>query len=143
MDCKAAFKRFEEGIPGAAASVDDSAKTIAETVQFFITAMDSLKLELTAVDQIYPLINDLYESLCKISSLPSDWSGKVKIKGWSVVFVLSKFVLKDRLIVVLSNRLSEMNKMSASDELNDEQVRQLMFDLDSAYTAFHKSLAGT
>lgn len=39
LDCKAAFKRFEEGIPGAATAVDDSAKTIAETVQFFITAM--------------------------------------------------------------------------------------------------------
>jgi hypothetical protein len=39
LDCKAAFKRFEEGVPGASATVDDSAKTIAETVQFFITAM--------------------------------------------------------------------------------------------------------
>jgi hypothetical protein len=41
LDCKAAFKRFEEGIPGAATAVDDSAKTIAETVQFFITTMVS------------------------------------------------------------------------------------------------------
>lgn len=121
LDCKAALKRFEEGIPGASSAVDDSAKTIAETVQFFITAMDSLKLDLHAVDQIYPLLNDLYESLCKISSLPSDWKGKVDIKKW----------------------LTEMNSMSASDELSAEQVRQVMFDLDSSYSAFHKVLAQT
>jgi ESCRT-I complex subunit VPS28 len=59
-----------------------------------------LKLDLHAVDQIYPLLNDLYESLCKISSLPPDWKGKVDIKKW----------------------LSEMNSMSASDELSPEQV---------------------
>ena len=41
LDCKAALKRFEEGIPGASASVDDSAKTIAETVQYFITVRRS------------------------------------------------------------------------------------------------------
>ena len=83
--------------------------------------MDSLKLDLTAVDQIYPLLSDLYESLCKISSLPSDWKGKLALKKW----------------------LAEMNQMSASDELNDEQVRQVLFDLDSAYTAFHQSLAAS
>lgn len=119
LDCKAALKRFEEGIPGASSAVDDSAKTIAETVQFFITAMDSLKLDLHAVDQIYPLLNDLYESLCKISSLPADWKGKVDIKKW----------------------LTEMSNMTASDELNADQVRQVMFDLDSSYSAFHKVLA--
>jgi hypothetical protein len=59
---------------------------------------------LHAVDQIYPLLNDLYESLCKISSLPPDWKGKVDIKKW----------------------LTEMNNMSASDELSPEQVRILL-----------------
>jgi ESCRT-I complex subunit VPS28 len=37
---------------------------------------------MTAVDQVYPLLNDLYESLCKISSLPADWKGKVAVKKW-------------------------------------------------------------
>mmetsp|Transcript_32702 Transcript_32702/g.80099 ORF Transcript_32702/g.80099 Transcript_32702/m.80099 type:complete len:210 (+) Transcript_32702:127-756(+) len=120
LDCKAAYRRLVvEQMVDAAAAVDDSAKTIAETVQFFITAMDSLKLEMTAVDQIYPLLNDLYQSLSKISSLPPDWDGKVKIKKW----------------------LTLLNSMKAHDELNDEQVRQVLFDLDSAYTAFHASLA--
>jgi ESCRT-I complex subunit VPS28 len=64
-----------------------------------------LKLDLHAVDQIYPLLNDLYESLCKISSLPPDWKGKVDIKKW----------------------LTEMSNMSASDELSPEQVRFFCF----------------
>jgi ESCRT-I complex subunit VPS28 len=39
-------------------------------------------------------------------------------------------------------RLSLMASMKASDELNDEQVRQLLFDLETSYTAFHNSLGG-
>jgi ESCRT-I complex subunit VPS28 len=35
-----------------------------------------------------------------------------------------------------------MNKMQASDDLNETQVRQMLFDLESSYNAFHKSLAG-
>ena len=76
--------------------------------------MDSLKLNMTAVDQIHPLLNDLLESLSKISSLSPDWEGKVKIKNW----------------------LIQMNKMKASDELNEEQIRQMLFDLESSYTAY-------
>jgi len=34
-----------------------------------------------------------------------------------------------------------MNTMKASDELDEDQIRQLLFDLDSAYTAFHNCLA--
>ena len=58
------------------------ARLVAETVQFFITAMDSLKLNMTAVDQVHPLLIELYESLCRIPTLPPDWEGKVKIKNW-------------------------------------------------------------
>ena len=44
--------------------------------------MDSLKLNMKAVDQIHPLLTDLLESLCKVSTLPPDWEGKLKIKNW-------------------------------------------------------------
>ena len=102
--------------PGSGVS---TARLVAETVQFFITAMDSLKLNMTAVDQIHPLLTDLYESLCKITNLSQDWEGKVKIKNWLV----------------------QLNRMKASDELNEEQIRQMLFDLESSYNAFHKSLS--
>jgi hypothetical protein len=47
----------------------DSAKHVAETVQIFITLMDSLKLQLVAVDQIHPLLSDLIQvgtEICNI-----------------------------------------------------------------------------
>ena len=37
-------------------------------------------------------------------------------------------------------RLSVLSKMSASQELDENQVRQLLFDLDSAYNAFNRLL---
>lgn len=34
-----------------------------------------------------------------------------------------------------------MQNMKAHEELNESQVRQLLFDLENAYNRFHKSLA--
>lgn len=39
-----------------------------------------------------------------------------------------------------SNRLTTLSSMSASDELDDNQVRQMLFDLESAYNAFNRFL---
>ncbi|MEQ2160552.1 hypothetical protein GOODEAATRI_000442 [Goodea atripinnis] len=36
--------------------------------------------------------------------------------------------------------LSTLSSMSASDELDDNQVRQMLFDLESAYNAFNRFL---
>lgn len=97
LDCKAAVKRLiEEGIPmmeGAHSSSGDTARVVAETVQFFITLMDSLKLNMTAVDQVHPLLTDLYETLCKIPTLSPDWEGKTKIKNWYLSILQLVFTL--------------------------------------------------
>lgn len=37
-------------------------------------------------------------------------------------------------------RLTTLSSMSASDELDDSQVRQMLFDLESAYNAFNRFL---
>lgn len=39
-----------------------------------------------------------------------------------------------------SSRLTTLSSMSASDELDDSQVRQMLFDLESAYNAFNRFL---
>ena len=62
LDCKAAVKRFEEGIPGVASSVDDSAKTIAETVQYFITV--SRRIELSSANFVF-VLNNKFAFLCR------------------------------------------------------------------------------
>jgi ESCRT-I complex subunit VPS28 len=40
------------------------------------------------------------------------------------------------------DRLILLNGMKASDELNEEQLRQLMFDIEHAYAEFFRSLGG-
>ncbi|GHP11990.1 hypothetical protein PPROV_001071700 [Pycnococcus provasolii] len=122
MECPAGYARLvESGMPatlehGAAGRRDstNSAGTVAETVQFFITAMDSLKLNMVAVDQVYPLLSDLLQSLHKVPQLPPTFEGKEKGAAW----------------------LRTLNGMSASAELDETQVRQLLFDLESAYNQF-------
>lgn len=81
--------------------------------------MDALKLDLRAVDEIQPQLNDLLETLNKIPDLPGDFEGKIKLKEW----------------------LAVLNRMRASDELDASQIRQLLFDLESSYNAFHRFLA--
>jgi ESCRT-I complex subunit VPS28 len=92
---------------------------VAETVQAFITTMDALKLGQKAVDEIQPLVSDLMGSLAKIRSLPSDFEGLIKIKLW----------------------LQKLNEMRAADEIEEVEIRQLLFDLESSYSAFHKHLS--
>ena len=38
-------------------------------------------------------------------------------------------------------RLVTFSGMSASDDLTDQQARQMLFDMDSAYNAFNRFLA--
>ncbi|KAI5080547.1 hypothetical protein GOP47_0003730 [Adiantum capillus-veneris] len=125
MDCPAALNRLlVSGVPatvehkGASSSESGSAVAVAECVQHYITAMDSLKLNMVAVDQVHPLLLDLLSSLNRVPLLPADFEGKVKTRDW----------------------IAKLNKMGASDELNDQQSRQLLFDLDSSYNAFINAL---
>lgn len=118
LEANAALERLEMGVPGTVGVGGDDVKKIAETVQHFITAMDSLKLNMVAVDELYPLLSDIYAGLSGISKIPADFEGIAKIKKW----------------------LTEMNKLNAHDELSDGQVRQLLFDLDSSYSLFHTYL---
>jgi ESCRT-I complex subunit VPS28 len=94
---------------------------VAETVQAFITAMDALKLGQRAVDEIQPLISDLMASLAKVHSLPTDFEGLVKTKLW----------------------LQKLNDMRAADEIDEDEIRQLLFDLESSYSGFHKHLSSS
>lgn len=105
------------------ASADSRAESVivAETVQAFITTMDALRLNQRAVDEVHPLVSDLMSALNKVHGLPADFEGVVKIRVW----------------------LKKLNEMRASDEIDEDDVRQLLFDLDSSYSAFHKHLNST
>lgn len=80
--------------------------------------MDKLRLEIKAMDELHPELRDLVDTMNRLSLLPSDFEGKRKVAEW----------------------LSTLENMQASDELTDTQVRQLIFDLETSYTAFNKLL---
>lgn len=128
MDCPAALNRLlVSGVPATvehraanSSSNSASASAVAECVQHFITAMDSLRLNMVAVDQVHPLLSDLSASMLKLGGniLPPDFEGKVKVREW----------------------LGRLSKMGAADELTEQQCRQLLFDLESSYSSFMAAL---
>eukprot|EP00775_Hariotina_reticulata_P006864 gene6864-7080_t len=122
MQCPMAYTRLVQvGLPATiehrkrpGEGAGGGARAVAETVQHFITAMDSLKLNLVAVDQICPILSDLISSMSKIESLPPDFAPKGKVKAW----------------------YSKLYSQPASYELGEDEVRQLLFDLESSYNEF-------
>ncbi|OAY72913.1 Vacuolar protein sorting-associated protein 2 [Ananas comosus] len=130
MDCPAALNRLlVSGVPAtvehrasassaSASAAASSASAIAQCVQHFITAMDAVKLNMVAVDQVHP--SSPTSPPPSPSSAPScpRLRGKVKVREW----------------------LARLAKMGAADELTEQQSRQLHFDLDSSYNAFMAAL---
>lgn len=118
IDFPRAYERLiRTGVPATvihATNVSSDAVVVAQTTQSFITAMDAIKLDQKAVDQIQPLIKDLTSSLNRVSGIPGDFDALTKMKLW----------------------LQKLHQMRASDELQEEEARQLLFDLESSYGAF-------
>jgi len=124
MDCTAAAHRLEVGVP---ATVEHSgeegaeaAKWVAETTQNFITFMDALKLKLRAKDQLHPLLTDLMSGYTRFNR-SSEWEGRPKILHWLIT----------------------LNQMRASEEVTEEQSRQMLFDVENAYSEFFRSLSSS
>lgn len=80
--------------------------------------MDLLKLGGLAVDELQPHVADLMESLGNVETIEPEHLAKVRVRSWLVV----------------------LNGMKASQELQEEQGRQMLFELDASYNAFLKSL---
>jgi ESCRT-I complex subunit VPS28 len=64
--------------------------------------MDALKLNLRAKDQLHPFLSDLMAGYSRFKG-SGEWEGRGKILGW----------------------LIELNKMKASEEITEEQSRQV------------------
>lgn len=57
----------------------------------------------------------------RLSLIPEGFEAKAKVETW----------------------LTKLNSMQASDELTDSEIRQLLFDLESAYASFNNLLHST
>ncbi|KAG2464903.1 VPS28 protein, partial [Polypterus senegalus] len=119
LDCPLAMERIKEDRP--ITIKDDKGnlnRCIADIVSLFITVMDKLRLEIRAMDEIQPDLRELMETMNRMSNMPVDFEAKEKVSLW----------------------LATLSGMSAADELDDSQVRQMLFDLESAYNAFNRFL---
>ncbi|EKM55171.1 uncharacterized protein PHACADRAFT_120259 [Phanerochaete carnosa HHB-10118-sp] len=122
MDCPAALHRLKVGVPAtvehSSEAGPETGKWIAETTQGFITFMDALKLRMRAKDQLHPILQELVTGYARFKG-SKDWEGRSKLVAW----------------------LISLNSMKASEELTDEQIRQLSFDIENAYSEFFRSLS--
>ncbi|KAI5995477.1 VPS28 protein-domain-containing protein [Pisolithus albus] len=120
LDTPAALHRIKVGVPAtvehSSEAGPETGKWIAETTQNFITFMDALKLRLRAKDQLHPILQELVTGF----KGSKEWEGRSRMVGWLIT----------------------LNGMKASEELTEEQSRQLLFDVDYAYAEFFRSLSG-
>ncbi|KAJ2775697.1 Vacuolar protein-sorting-associated protein 28 [Coemansia nantahalensis] len=125
LNCPAAKRRLEVGVPStvehssaAGGASANNAKHVAKVVREFITTMDTLNLNMRSVDKLHPQLSDLLQSLNATGFLPADFKWKQTFRDW----------------------LIRLNKMKASDELDEEQARQLLFEVEQAHNDFNRML---
>ncbi|KDN50404.1 ESCRT-1 complex, Vps28 subunit [Tilletiaria anomala UBC 951] len=127
MDHPAASHRLLIGVPATVehasaisnSSASERAKWVAELTQAWITLMDALKLKLRAKDQLHPLLSDLMSSYSKADEQGAG-EGRARLLQW----------------------LISLNQMKASDELSEDQARQMLYEVESAYTNWFRALQG-
>jgi len=123
MDNPAALHRIKVGVPAtvehSSEAGPETSKWVAETTQSFITFMDGLRLGLRAKDQLHPMLQELVTGYARFKG-SKDWEGRSRMVSWLIT----------------------LNGMKASEELTDEQSRQLIFDVEHAYAEFFRSLGG-
>ena len=86
--------------------------------QKMIGSLDLLELNICEVDQVAPAIIDIQAALNAYPNLPSNNECKVKINRW----------------------VEMLKQKNAADRLNDDEIRQLKYDLDSSFMSFKQIL---
>jgi len=89
---------------------------IAEATQEFITFLDAVKLGLLSKDQLHPLLSDVIQSVNRVTD--KDFEDRGKIVQWLIT----------------------LNQMKATEELKEEQARELEMDIQQAYSGFKRIL---
>eukprot|EP00095_Tigriopus_kingsejongensis_P002308 snap_masked-scaffold347_size200506-processed-gene-0.1 protein:Tk02308 transcript:snap_masked-scaffold347_size200506-processed-gene-0.1-mRNA-1 annotation:"conserved hypothetical protein" len=119
LDCPAALERIKEERPITIRDdKGNTSKLIAEVVALFITLMDKLRLEVRSMDELYTDVKELSDNVNRLSLLSADFEGKPKIALW----------------------VTTLRAMGAADELDATQARQMLFDMESSYSAFNQVL---
>ncbi|KAL4977001.1 VPS28-domain-containing protein [Aspergillus desertorum] len=103
--------------PGASGSAGGASGTLILTAtENFITFLDALKLNMVSKDALHPLLSEVIQSVNKVTD--ADFENRGKIIQWLIT----------------------LNQMRATEELGEEQARELAFDIESAYQGFNMRL---
>jgi ESCRT-I complex subunit VPS28 len=127
MEVPRATERIRIGMPSTvtapshnAAATNSNGGTsgtlILEATQDFITFLDALKLGLLAKDQLHPLLSDVIQSVNKVTD--RDFENRGKIVQWLIT----------------------LNQMKATEEVSEDQSRELELDMNAAYQGFKATL---
>jgi ESCRT-I complex subunit VPS28 len=100
------------GAGGSAASN----RLIIDATENFITFLDALKLNMASKETLHPLLSDVIQSVNKVTERDFDHRGK--IIQWLIT----------------------LNQMRTTEELSEEQVRELAFDMEQAYSGFKATI---
>ena len=93
---------------------------VAEITQKLISAIDVMQLQFKSVDQLAPYIRDIHVALNGFPNLPANFRGLATIKKW-IDFFQGK---------------------QATDELSEQECRQLQYDLENVMNQFNEEVLG-
>ncbi|CAM1504745.1 Fc.00g023360.m01.CDS01 [Cosmosporella sp. VM-42] len=102
--------------PAPAAANNTSGVLILEATQEFITFLDAVKLGLLSKDQLHPLLSDVIQSVNRVTD--KDFENRGKIVQWLIT----------------------LNQMKATEQLGEDQARELELDIQQAYQGFRRTL---
>ena len=91
------------------------AQRVFDITTKFIAPIDILALEIKSVDELLPALRDVQQALQAYPNMPADYQGLPTVTNW----------------------VNKMSAMKASDEITDEEVRQIKFELDGAMQKFN------
>ncbi|EED21421.1 vacuolar protein sorting-associated protein Vps28, putative [Talaromyces stipitatus ATCC 10500] len=104
------------GMPTSAPAAGASGSLILIATENFITFLDALKLNMVSKDALHPLLSEVIQSVNKVTD--RDFESRGKIIQWLIT----------------------LNQMRATEELSEEQARELSFDIEQAYQGFKATL---
>ena len=85
-----------------------------------ISAIDAVSLNYSSVDTLAPYVRDIQTVLIVFPNLPANFSGVAIIKKWVEFF----------------------SEKSATYDLNENEMRQLKFDLENVMSQFNEIVLG-
>ncbi|EEA25537.1 hypothetical protein EYB25_002797 [Talaromyces marneffei] len=133
LECPRATERLRIGLPATVEQASHGAHTpsssmptnahagasgslILAATENFITFLDALKLNMVSKDALHPLLSEVIQSVNKVTD--RDFESRGKIIQWLIT----------------------LNQMRATEELSDDQARELSFDIEQAYQGFKATL---